>query len=99
MAGQHAPARMRGVRVSAAEGDPTPLDLLRQENDLLRATLGGVALAEAPPGGPNPEDFWTPAITVPDDTAYVEQYGAISNIPDHDGTECFKVGAWRRGGE
>ncbi|KAG1664935.1 hypothetical protein FOA52_004457 [Chlamydomonas sp. UWO 241] len=89
VAGQHGPARMRGVRVHA-EGGPSPLDLLRQENELLRATLGGVALAESPPGGPCPEDFWTPTITVPDNTPYVEPYGAISTIPDHDGTLCFK---------
>ncbi len=37
-----------------------------------------------------PEDYWSPAIDVPDGVAYEEEYGAISPIPDHDGTASFK---------
>lgn len=37
-----------------------------------------------------PEDFWSPAIEVPEGFEYQDEYGAISPIPDHDGTECFK---------
>lgn len=36
------------------------------------------------------DDYWTPAVTVPDGVEYKDEYGAISPIPDHDGTECFK---------
>ncbi|EFN58941.1 hypothetical protein CHLNCDRAFT_29960 [Chlorella variabilis] len=46
---------------------------------------GGGALA-----GITPEDFWSPAVTVPEGQAWVEQYGLPSPIPDHDGTECLK---------
>jgi hypothetical protein len=47
-------------------------------------------------GGPSrpaqlqPEDFWSPSIEVPAGYAYVDEYGKISPIPAHDGTECFK---------
>jgi 1,4-alpha-glucan branching enzyme len=39
-----------------------------------------------------PEDFWSPSIVLPSgyDSEYVEQYGEISPIPSHNGTECFK---------
>jgi hypothetical protein len=37
-----------------------------------------------------PEDYWSPSIEVPDGYEYVDEYGPISNIPGHDGTECFK---------
>ena len=37
-----------------------------------------------------PEDFWSPSIEVPDGYEYVDEYGPISPIPGHDGTECFK---------
>lgn len=37
-----------------------------------------------------PEDFWSPAIEVPDNVAFHDEIGAISRIPDHDGTACFK---------
>ncbi|MEW5313430.1 MAG: hypothetical protein WDW38_004999 [Sanguina aurantia] len=38
----------------------------------------------------NPEDYWSPSVQPSRAGALVEQYGAISNIPDHDGTDCFK---------
>ena len=37
-----------------------------------------------------PQDYWSPCIEVPDNMEYVDDYGAISPIPDHDGTACFK---------
>lgn len=37
-----------------------------------------------------PEDYWSPSIEVPDGYEYVDEYGPISPIPGHDGTECFK---------
>ena len=38
-----------------------------------------------------PEDFWSPSIVLPHGyDEFKEQYGAISPIPSHNGTECFK---------
>lgn len=37
-----------------------------------------------------PEDFWSPAIEVPDGIEYQDVYGPISPVPNHDGTECFR---------
>lgn len=37
-----------------------------------------------------PEDYWTPGIEVPEGHEFVEHYGEISPVPQHDGTECFK---------
>jgi hypothetical protein len=37
-----------------------------------------------------PEDFWSPAMNVPEGHEYKEIYGKISPVPEHDGTECFK---------
>ena len=51
------------------------------------------AAATAAPLDPSqmqPEDFWSPAVEVPDGVEYVDEYGAISPVPDHDGTACFK---------
>ena len=36
-----------------------------------------------------PEDFWAPSLP-PLDRDSVDVYGAISPIPEHDGTECLK---------
>lgn len=43
------------------------------------------------PGGEmrTPEDVWTPELA-PVDGGFVEKYGAVSPIPDHNGTDCFK---------
>lgn len=107
------PLRAGGsVRVQAApprgEGI-SPLDVLRQENQLLKETLQeatqSVGLLEKELGQAGvevpaytgaltrpliPEDFWSPALEVPPGQAFVEEYGSISPIPQHDGTECFK---------
>lgn len=40
--------------------------------------------------GIEPQDFWSPSVSVPEGQAFVEQYGLLSPIPDHDGTECLK---------
>ncbi|PNH05198.1 1,4-alpha-glucan-branching enzyme 2-1, chloroplastic/amyloplastic [Tetrabaena socialis] len=37
-----------------------------------------------------PEDYWSPCIEVPDNMEYVDEYGPLSPIPNHDGTLCFK---------
>lgn len=37
-----------------------------------------------------PEDLWSPTAEVPEGSEFVEQYGLISPIPDHDGTDCLK---------
>ncbi|MEW5315348.1 MAG: hypothetical protein WDW38_006786 [Sanguina aurantia] len=41
------------------------------------------------PFGPAPEDAWSPE-AAPVDGGFVERYGALSPVPSHDGTECFK---------
>lgn len=47
--------------------------------------LGGVATSLE-----KPEDYWSPCIDVPDNMEYVDEYGPISPIPNHDGTMSFK---------
>jgi hypothetical protein len=37
-----------------------------------------------------PEDYWSPAIDVPEGQAFIEEYGKMSPLPAHDGTDCFK---------
>lgn len=36
------------------------------------------------------EDYWSPVLDVPDNHAFVEVYGPMTPVPDHDGTMCFK---------
>lgn len=105
------------VRASAAPADKlSALEMLRQENELLRQTLNtsgepaaqagpAVAVLEKTNGATKatavvmemktavpalPEDYWTPTLEVPDNMEYVDEYGPISAIPDHDGTPSFK---------
>lgn len=79
------------------------LEILRQENELLRKTLEqngvvddqpaapAVAVEGADADGTSWPDYWTPAFEVPvEDVEFEDEYGAISPIPNHDGTECFK---------
>ena len=44
------------------------------------------------------EDYWSPAIEVPDGYAYQDSLGAISPVPSHDGTACFQwdEGLWQK---
>lgn len=105
-------------RASAAPdtGSPvSPLDVLRKENELLKATISdakvsigdleqslqdaGVTAPPAPlgavgavvdPSALQPEDFWSPAIEVPPGFGYQEEYGPITPVPNHDGTECLQ---------
>eukprot|EP00967_Tisochrysis_lutea_P006132 scaffold7249_cov19-Tisochrysis_lutea.AAC.5 len=49
---------------------------------------GGAANAATVPTCP--EDYWTPGIEVVEGSEYVDRYGEISPVPQHDGTECFK---------
>lgn len=49
-----------------------------------------VSSGPSKPAQLQPEDFWSPSIEVPAGYAYVDEYGKISPIPAHDGTECFK---------
>eukprot|EP00195_Chlamydomonas_chlamydogama_P012705 CAMPEP_0202890322 /NCGR_PEP_ID=MMETSP1392-20130828/769_1 /ASSEMBLY_ACC=CAM_ASM_000868 /TAXON_ID=225041 /ORGANISM="Chlamydomonas chlamydogama, Strain SAG 11-48b" /LENGTH=858 /DNA_ID=CAMNT_0049573871 /DNA_START=126 /DNA_END=2702 /DNA_ORIENTATION=- len=101
-----------GQKVRAAE-PISPLDILKQENQLLKQTIketkGSISelerelanagvdipsldnnldVAAAPPT--TPEDFWSPALTVPSNHRLIEKYGQSSPMPNHDGTECFK---------
>lgn len=48
------------------------------------------ALEDGSVTGLVPEDYWSPCIEVPDGMEYVDEYGPISPVPDHDGTMCFK---------
>lgn len=38
-----------------------------------------------------PEDFWTPLRPPPSSGEYKDQYGKLSAIPQHDGTDCLKT--------
>ena len=39
----------------------------------------------------SPEDFWTPLKPSPSQGEYRDQYGKISPVPQHDGTDCLKT--------
>lgn len=39
----------------------------------------------------SPEDFWTPLRPPPSKGEYKDQYGKLSPVPEHDGTECLKT--------
>ncbi|DBB05355.1 TPA: hypothetical protein ACH3X3_010575 [Trebouxia sp. C0006] len=39
----------------------------------------------------SPEDYWTPLRPPPSTGEYKDQYGALSPVPQHDGTECLKT--------
>jgi len=39
----------------------------------------------------SPEDYWTPLRPPPSKGEYKDQYGALSPVPQHDGTECLKT--------
>lgn len=49
-----------------------------------------VATEAAAPAKMEAEDYWTPIVNVPEGVEYKDEYGAISPVPGHDGTECFK---------
>ncbi len=58
-----------------------------------RLTVGSgreVQLVGATSVPERPEDYWSPCIEVPDNMEYVDEYGPISPIPNHDGTMSFK---------
>uniref|UniRef100_A0A7R9V751 1,4-alpha-glucan branching enzyme n=1 Tax=Chlamydomonas euryale TaxID=1486919 RepID=A0A7R9V751_9CHLO len=75
----------RRVAMNSSE-TASAVELLQRENELLRQALETAASNDALA----PEDFWSPAVTVPDGHAFIEEYGPQSPIPNHDGTECFK---------
>ena len=75
------------------------LEELKKENALLKESISEVDAAIAAVTVPapeelvnitGPEDFWSPACVVEADHAFIEEYGAATPTPDHDGTECFK---------
>lgn len=39
----------------------------------------------------SPEDFWTPLRPPPSKGEYKDQYGKLSPVPEHEGTECLKT--------
>eukprot|EP00882_Tetradesmus_deserticola_P024958 GHRQ01027340.1.p1 GENE.GHRQ01027340.1~~GHRQ01027340.1.p1 ORF type:complete len:184 (-),score=34.00 GHRQ01027340.1:159-710(-) len=105
--------RQRNVSIGA--GEMSPLEVLRRENELLKATVaeasasiqeletslsssdvplpqGALATSAASLDTRNlePQDYWSPTIDVPAGYVYEDEYGAISPIPGHDGTECLK---------
>lgn len=51
---------------------------------------GSSSLANLDPRDLQPEDFWSPSIDVPNGFVYEDEYGKVSPIPGHDGTECLK---------
>jgi 1,4-alpha-glucan branching enzyme len=87
-------SRSRRTSVSRpAVESASALEILKRENELLKSTLeeaGADASAYQYENAVIPEDIWSPAATVPDDHVFIEQYGSPSEIPNHDGTECFK---------
>mmetsp|Transcript_38602 Transcript_38602/g.114639 ORF Transcript_38602/g.114639 Transcript_38602/m.114639 type:complete len:851 (-) Transcript_38602:12-2564(-) len=88
-AGRHA-GGLAPPRCQVGDG-PSALEMLRQENELLREALGDTASGGAAAiTRDSPEDYWMPSISVPEGVPYQDEYGAISPIPDHDGTDCFR---------
>lgn len=39
----------------------------------------------------SPEDFWTPLRPPPSKGEYKDQYGKLSPVPEHEGTDCLKT--------
>ena len=39
----------------------------------------------------SPEDYWTPIRPPPGKGEYTDQYGTLSPVPQHDGTDCLKT--------
>jgi hypothetical protein len=93
----------------------SPLEVLRRENELLKATVAEASASiqelesslsssnvPLPQGGMvsspagldtrnlEPQDYWSPTIDVPAGYVYEDEYGAITPMPNHDGTECLK---------
>jgi 1,4-alpha-glucan branching enzyme len=56
------------------------------------AAVGAPGAVGAPvtPRQLQPEDYWSPALDVPPGYGYHDEYGRITPMPNHDGTECFK---------
>jgi 1,4-alpha-glucan branching enzyme len=105
----------RQRNVSVAAGEMSPLEVLRRENELLKATVAEASASiqeletslsssnvPLPQGGLassaaaldtralEPQDYWSPTIDVPAGYVYEDEYGAITPVPSHDGTECLK---------
>lgn len=64
------------------------MQLLQREVELNESALADATLTDAPTAAA--EEFWSPALQVPDGVPFQEEYGQLSPIPSHDGTECFK---------
>lgn len=82
--------------VARQEGGTLAVDVLKEENDMLRASLllngedENTTLINSTTSEKAPEDYWSPAIEVLDAVEYKDEYGPISPVPNHDGTECFR---------
>lgn len=50
----------------------------------------GSSSANLDPSNLQPEDFWSPCIDVPPGFVYEDEYGPVTPVPGHDGTECLK---------
>lgn len=60
---------------------------LNIEEVVEESKANGVAVADAPE---TYEDFWSPQLAPAPGGEFVEVYGKIQPLPEHDGTECLK---------
>lgn len=60
---------------------------LEVEEVVVEGNGNGVVEAEAPQ---TYEDFWTPQVAPAPGGEFVEEYGPIRPLPEHDGTDCLK---------
>lgn len=63
---------------------------LSEANVPIPAAIPGNSLEAMDPRNLQPEDFWSPTIEVPQGFVYEDEYGSLTPIPSHDGTECLK---------
>jgi hypothetical protein len=60
---------------------------LDTEEVVVEGKTNGAAVADAPQ---TYEDFWSPQLPPAPGGEFVEVYGKIQPLPEHDGTECLK---------
>lgn len=77
-------------RASSTATAPRPTAPKSAGSSLTNASGAELALLGEAGAVAGPEDFWSPTVEVPENMEYVDEYGPISPIPNHDGTMCFK---------